>query len=97
MACTVILELNVKSDSADDVAESFKSTFPDTRSYDGCIDVYATRNQDNPDNFLLVETWESREKYEKYLSWRTERGDMDNLAAVLEGEPSIRFLNRIGA
>ena len=68
MACTVILELNVKSDSADDVAESFKSTFPDTRSYDGCIDVYATRNQDNPDNFLLVETWESREKYEKYLS-----------------------------
>ena len=71
--------------------------FPDTRSYDGCIDVYATRNQDNPNHFLLVETWESRAKYENYLAWRTERGDMDNMAAVLDGEPSIRFLNRIGA
>lgn len=97
MACTVILEIRVKSENVDNMGEGFKGLFPDTRSYDGCIDIYATQNQDDPQNFVIVETWETRPKYEAYLAWRTERGDMDNMATLLEGEPSIRFFDRLGA
>ena len=48
-------------------------------------------------NFLVVETWETREKYEKYFAWRTERGDIENMQPLLEGDLSLRFFDRIGA
>ena len=97
MACCVILEIKVKKEHMDDVAGGFKGMFPDTRSFDGCIDLYATRNQDDPQNFVIVETWENREKYEAYFQWRVDRGDIDNMKALLEGDLSIRFFDRVGA
>ena len=97
MTCTVVLEITVKKEHADGMAEGFKGLFPDTRSFDGCIDLYATRNLDNPQNFVIVETWESREKYEKYFAWRTERGDIDNMSELLEGDLSLRYFDRLGA
>ncbi len=97
MACTVLLEIRAKKEHVDDVAGGFKDAFPDTRSFDGCIDLYATQNEDDPQNFVIVENWESRAKYEAYFAWRTERGDIDNMKAVLEGDMNIRFFDRIGA
>lgn len=97
MACTVILEVKLKKEHVADMAEGFKALFPDTRSHDGCIDLYATQNQDDPQNFVIVETWESREKYEKYFAWRVETGVIDQMKANLEGDLSIRFFDRVGA
>ena len=97
MACTVLLEFKLKQEHVDGMAEGFKGLFPDTRSFDGCIDLYATQNQDDPQNFVVVETWESREKYEAYFAWRTERGDIENMESMLEGELSLRFFDRLGA
>ena len=97
MTCTVVLEIKVKKENVDGMAEGFKGLFPDTRSYDGCIDLWASQNQDDPQNFIIVERWESREKYEKYFAWRTERGDIDNLGSMLEGEPSLRYFDALGA
>ena len=97
MACTVLLEFRVKKEHLDDVVGGFKENLPDTRSFDGCIDVYTTRDQDDPQTFIAVETWESREKYETYFAWRTERGDIDNTRATLEGDFKIRYFDRIGA
>ena len=97
MACTVLLEMRVKKEHVDDVAGSFKEALPDTRSFDGCIDVYATQNKDDPQSFVAVETWETREKYEAYFAWRTERGDIDNMRPMLEGDLQLRFFDRIGA
>ena len=42
---------------------------------------------------VLVGKWESKEKYEKFLGWRQERGDMEILAGALAGEPGIRYFN----
>ena len=97
MACTVLLEMRVKKEHVDEVAGSFKGMLPDTRSFEGCIDVYATQNKDDPQNFVAVETWESREKYEEYFAWRTERGDIEGMEPMLEGALNIRFFDRVGA
>jgi quinol monooxygenase YgiN len=97
MTCTVLLELRVKEEHVEEVAASFKDALPDTRTFDGCIDVYMVRDMDNPNTFIAVETWESREKYETYFAWRTERGDIDNALATMEGDLKIRFFDRIGA
>ncbi|MGE0484972.1 MAG: putative quinol monooxygenase [Gammaproteobacteria bacterium] len=97
MTCTVLLEMRFKKEAVAGMAEGFKGLLPDTRSFEGCIDVYATQNQDDPQVWVAVENWTSRQAYEKYFQWRVDRGDIDNLASMLEGEPSIRYFDRIGA
>ena len=54
-ACTVLLEIQVKPEHSDGMAEGFKAQFPDTRAFDGCIDLYVSRNQDDPNNFVIVD------------------------------------------
>ena len=65
MACTVILEIQLKADAIDTAKGAFKEILPDTRAYDGCQGVEVTENQDKAGNIVLVEKWDSREKYEK--------------------------------
>lgn len=93
MACQVILELRTKEDCADKARSWFKSVLPDTREFDGCIGLYLVKNQDDPLNFVIIEQWDTRAQYEKYLAWRTERGDIDALVDMIDGEPSIRFFD----
>lgn len=97
MTCTILLEVRARPEHADGMAASFKELFPDTRSFDGCIGLYATRNLDDPLNFVIVETWESRSKYEKYFAWRVERGDIERFSAMIEGAIELRYMDRIGA
>lgn len=97
MACTVILEIQLKPDMIDAAKGAFKEILPDTRSYDGCQGVAVTENQDNAGNLVLVETWETRAKYEKYLGWRAETGVLDQLGAMCDGDPSIRFFDPVDA
>ena len=93
MTCVVILELDVKPEAVDGVKEGLKGMLPDTRSYDGCIDVYAVQDQDNGSTIVAVEKWESRKHYETYLAWRQERGDLDSLGEALNAPPSIRYMD----
>ncbi len=97
MTCTVVLEVRVKKEHVDSMAAGFKGSFPDTRSFEGCIDLYATQSMDDPQSFVIVETWESRPAYEKYFAWRVARGDIDNMKAIIEGDISLRYLERLRA
>lgn len=93
MSVNVILEVQSKLESIDELKSTFENILPDTRSYDGCIGVQVIGNQDDPLNLVLLETWESRQHYEKYLGWRTETGALDALGAMLSKPPSIRYFD----
>lgn len=97
MACVVLLEISVKDEAIDGIKEGLKGMFPDTRAFDGNIDIYATQDQDNPNTIVMVEKWESRQHYETYLAWRTERGDIEALGAALQSPPSIRYMDILDA
>jgi len=51
---------------------------------------------DDTANVVLIERWETRSHYEKYLAWREETGVLGQLGALLEGPPNIRFYSNIG-
>ena len=97
MACTVILEIQLKSDMIATGKETFKAILPDTRAYDGCNGVDVIENQDEAGNVILVESWESRAKYDKYLGWRAETGALEQLGALCAGAPSIRYFDGVDA
>ena len=96
MATTVvILDMQVKPEAVDGVKASFKDLLPDTRAYDGCqgLDVYEDLDQSG--HLVLYERWDSKEHYQRYLSWRTETGAMEQLSKALVGPPSIKYFDRV--
>src|SRR5579871_5657949 len=70
---------------------------PDTRAFDGCESLTAHRDVDDPAEIVLIERWRSRERYDAYLQWRVERGDVERLGALLAGPPVIRYLEDVDA
>ncbi len=97
MSVMVLLELQVKPEAADQVKAGFKSILPDTRSYAGCLGVEVTCNQDDTGNIVLVERWQSREHYQKYLKWREDTGALAALGSSLAAPPKIRYFDHVGA
>ena len=93
MAVTILLETQAKPGGGDELLAMFKAALPDTRAWEGCIGLKAYRDQDNPDSIILVEDFETKEAYQKYLSWRQETGVFDQLSAMLAAPPSIRYLD----
>ncbi len=97
MTVKVLLEATAKPGTGADLVATFASILPDTRAYDGCAGVEVLRNQDDPDNLVLVETWESRAHYEKYFAWRQETGLVGQLVEAIAGPPSIRYFDTTDA
>ena len=97
MACTVILEIQAQADKVETLKGVFKEILGDTRAYDGCEGVDVTINQDDGTNIILIEKWESRAKYEKYLGWREETGALEQLGTMLSAPPSIRYFDPVDA
>jgi quinol monooxygenase YgiN len=93
MAVTIILEVQAKKGTGNDLLATMKAVLPDTRSFDGCISLNAYQNQDDGDVIVLIENFESKAHYEKYLAWREETGVLQQLGDALEGPPSIRFFD----
>ncbi len=93
MSVLVLLEVSLKPENVNDFTNFMKNELHDTRGFDGCNGLTVHKNQDDSNNMVIVEDWDSRQQYEKYLSWRTERGDLEKLAAWLTGEPSIRYFD----
>ena len=97
MAVTVLLEIQAKPEHVDEIKSTFKEILPDTRAYEGCLGVDVISNQDESTNIVLVEKWETRQHYEKYLGWRQETGFVDRLVALLSAPPSIRYYDKVDA
>ena len=93
MAVMVLLEAQAKEGTGDELLATFREILPDTRAWDGFLDLVVHQNQDDKDNLILVEKWESKAAYESYLGWRQETDVFDQLVAALAAPPSIRHFD----
>lgn len=93
MSINIVLELNAGQNKLETLLKTLQTILPDTRCYEGCNQVIVLTNQDDPYNIILLENWENREKYEKYLRWREERGDLDALGEMLSQPASLKLYN----
>ena len=96
MGCVVIFEFRTKTGQAADMRRWLRDNLGDTRAFDGFQTLVATTNQDDPEQVAVIEQWDSRQHYERYIAWRTERGDIATVVGMIDGEPTIRFLNYMG-
>ncbi len=91
---TVIVEGTVKNN--DEFDALMRSILADTRAYDGCEGITVHRNLEESANIMLIEQWETRAHYDKYLAWREETGVLAKIVELLEGPPNIRFYSNVG-
>ncbi|MEH6502374.1 MAG: antibiotic biosynthesis monooxygenase [Cycloclasticus sp.] len=92
MSVDVILELQVGLENREELLSFFAAILPDTRAFQGCQSVVITSNEDDLHNIVLLEKWDSRSDQESYMGWRTERGDIDKLVALLSAPPAVKYL-----
>ena len=64
------------------ILDFLTTILPDTRAFDGCQDLRVYL-EDGGAKILFIEYWESAAHYQRYLSWRTETGVLDELVAML--------------
>jgi len=96
MSILVHLEAKAKPECVAELSEALAALFPETRAYDGCIDITAYLNDDGH-TFIFVEHWETKVQYEKYLAWRVETGVIAKLVSLLQAPPSIRYFDAVEA
>ena len=97
MSVDVILNLQVSPENREELLSVFAAILPDTRAFQGCQSVVVTSNEDDIHNIVLLEKWDNRSDHESYMAWRTERGDIDKLVALLSAPPAITYLASIAA
>lgn len=94
MALHVILEVETQEGKADAFKALLTEILPDTRRYDGCIQIEILTNCESPNEFAVLEQWQSSEAYQAYLNWRAETGLFDRIGALVSSAPSIRRFQR---
>jgi quinol monooxygenase YgiN len=96
MTVHVTLEAVAKEGRYTDLRDWFVKIIPDTRGFEGCVSLEFVHNQDNPNHILIMEKWNTRQDYERYLSWRQEIGTMAEFADLVDGELKIQFFDPMG-
>jgi quinol monooxygenase YgiN len=94
MSVLVHVEVDAKPECVEEFTQFLSEILPDTRAYDGCIDINIYLN-DNGHTLAFIQNWESKEHHQKYFAWRGETGDAAKLGSYLQGPPTIRYFEKV--
>lgn len=95
MSITVLVELKIRKDMADAYAARLVSVFPETRAFAGCVDIVAYRDEATPERIVLIERWQSRDHYDRYIQFRREQGVFERLATIIDEPMKVSFLRAV--
>jgi quinol monooxygenase YgiN len=88
---TVSVLFSLKPEHADAVCGQLAVMVEDTRHRPGFRDVEIVRQADDPAMVFFFEHWDDVESYHHYVTWRTERGDMAAMTAMMAAPPVIQI------
>jgi quinol monooxygenase YgiN len=91
MPVVVMLTLKAAEGRYADLAETIKAILPDTAARPGARLIRAAGNPATA-TITLYEEWDRIESQQTYMAWRTERGDIATLAAMLREPPLVEQL-----
>ena len=80
---TVTFELKMKPEAVEMFLQAVPVMLKDTAAFAGFRDIRIVQHKDDPTRLMFLERWDSEDAYDKYMAWRTSRGDMDGLAHMV--------------
>jgi quinol monooxygenase YgiN len=96
LSVRVVIEYRTKPGRAEELTSRLGGVLPDVLKQEGCEGVWILRNQDDPTNVVTLSQWATRGHYERYLAWRTQRGDRRSFEEMLTGPMVIRYYDEVG-
>ena len=85
----VTLLIKLKPEVVDGFCASLPEMIKDTAKRPGFQDICIVRHASEPGTVMFIETWDSEQAYHDYIAWRTERGEMDGMAAIAVAPPQL--------
>lgn len=85
----VTFTVKVVPEAVDAFCGALPAMIKDTAQRPGFRDICIVRHATDAGTVMFIETWDSEQAYHDYIAWRTERGDMDGMAAILAGPPQL--------
>ena len=79
MSVIVLVNLDVKEESLEELKRYFKEILPDTRSFEGCQGVQLYESKESPTKMTIHARWTSEDAQKKYMSWRMDTGALDKI------------------
>ena len=70
MAHTALLHVTAKPGRGSEVISYYQETLSATRSRPGLIGLRVVRNEEDPNQFMLIEQWDSKADQAAYAEWR---------------------------
>ena len=86
MSVSVLFSGTLKWGKKGEFTELCREALKVTRAHEGCQTIDLTYHTENENNWVLTETWDSKEHYEKYVAFRVEDGTVDRI------NPSVKRL-----
>ena len=90
----VHLTLTIAPERQDEFERLLAVEAPLTRGFSGC-ELFEIYVGPTPGEIIFLEHWRSEAASQAYTQWRTERGDMERLAAFFVAPPRALSLRRI--
>lgn len=81
MSVTVFTDLVIKPEEVEWVISTLLFILPNTRKAEGCLGAELQQNQDDSNNLLIVQEFETREHYRAYMDASKSQGDPDGVMA----------------
>ena len=94
MSVVFAVTFKAKDDTYDELHATLKAILPDTAAFQGAQLISAAADPADK-TFYIHEVWDSAESQKAYLDWRQERGDVDNLVALLREAPTFEKLEHL--
>lgn len=74
MSIALTIAITTTEANREELVNSFRAILPDTRAFEGCQSVQLAADAEDPTKLILIEFWESAERYDAYRAWRAESG-----------------------
>lgn len=88
MTLTVLLDLQLKPESAAAAPAMLRKILAQTRVFDGCLGVDVLVDTENAAHVILLERWASAEADATYRQWRAGAGSTE-LGSLLASAPQL--------
>jgi heme oxygenase (mycobilin-producing) len=89
MTVISILDIKIKTGALADAAAVLSTTLAATRARPGCKGVDVTVDVDDPEHYVIVETWATLGDDDAYRAWRGTPEGASPLGSVLAGPPTL--------
>ena len=96
MSIRALVSGKTQQGRVDELVTLLEELFPSTRTFEGCISIALLIDEDQPDQWTLLEEWESKDHHERYFAWRTESGTLEHFMELMDGELTKQYLKDAG-